>query len=392
MMMKKMLCVLLALLMCPVLALAEGSAAGMLTSQELTQWAESYIDRAYSTEPLNDPAETLSPDGYEYIYDFATLYADTPTLGADTTVNAIVVTSAEETGPRNVNVGNVLSEVLDAYYNVNEELLGSRESAVLYAVDMLPESAAWGQVLRDGQRLQMVQYAAHEQMATGGEGYTDAGVIYTMEENRVAVIRVYGLNSRISQEEVSGVMYSMMMAALEKDYAQVPFSYNGAELSAFSRDDVVFSGVDFLSLTPDAAIEALGEPMSDLWAENGDDGYMRVQTFPTCELTYLFNQERTQGSLYMLYITADGMEGPRAVRIGDTFPSVFNRFRNGEGEYQDDGTEMLYGTLGEGSFGHATYGMDATLRYGFTAEDGRKVVLQLNFAGMELTEIMLYAE
>ena len=34
-MLKKMLCVLLAVLLCPVIALAEDSAAGMLTSQEL---------------------------------------------------------------------------------------------------------------------------------------------------------------------------------------------------------------------------------------------------------------------------------------------------------------------------------------------------------------------
>ena len=92
-MMKKMLCVLLALLLCPVLTLAEESAAGMLTSQELVDWANRYIERAWTSEPLNNPAESSSPDGYEYIFDFATLYADTPSMSADTTVNAIVITS-----------------------------------------------------------------------------------------------------------------------------------------------------------------------------------------------------------------------------------------------------------------------------------------------------------
>ena len=119
-----------------------------------------------------------------------------------------------------------------------------------------------------------------------------------------------------------------------------------------------------------------------------------MQTFPQAEFTWLYDQQKANGRIYMLCITADGLEGPRAVRCGDTFSSVYNRFRNGEGAYQEDGTEVLYGVEGEGSFGHASYGSDAsaTLRYGFTAKDGRKVVLHLNFSVMALTEIMLYAE
>lgn len=392
--MKKLLCLLLALLLCPALAPAEESAAGMLTIQELNDWAEAYIRRAYASEPRNVPGESLTADGYEFIFDFATLYADTPTLSVDTAVSAIVLTGDTEAGPRGVRVGDSLADVLGACYNENSALLGTREAATLYAADMLPESAAWAQVQRDGQRVQTVQYAVHSQLASGGEGYSGLGMICTMAENRVAAIRVYGLNSRISRDEVSSVLYDVMLTALAEDYAMVPSSYNGAELTELCEADLVFSGLDFLRLTPDAAVAALGEPMSDLWVENGSEGYLRVQKFGSCELTYLFNKARTEGRLYMLLISADGLEGPRAVRVGDTFSSVYNRFRNGEGEYREDGTEMLYGTLGEGSFGQAAYGADAsaTLRYGLTASGGRQVVLQLNFTLMELSEIMLYAE
>lgn len=392
--MKKLLCLLLALMLCPVLTWAEDSAAGMLTLQELSDWAEGCIQRAYAAEPLNVPGESLTADGYEFIFDFATLYADTPTLSVDTAVSAIVVTSDEEAGPRDVRVGDALASVLNAYYNENGALLGTREAATLYAVNQLPEGAAWAQVQRDGQRVQTVQYAVHNQLPAGGEGYTDQGVIYTLAENHVAAIRVYGLNSRVGQDEVSSVLYDVMLTALAEDYALVPTSYNGAELTMLGEADLVFSGLDFLHLTPDTAIAALGEPMSDLWVENGEEGYLRVQRFASCEMTYLFNQARTEGEIYMLHISADGLEGPRAVRVGDTFSSVYNRLRNGEGAYQEDGTEMLYGTLGEGSFGQATYGADASaiLRYGLTASDGRQVVLQLNFTLMELSEIMLYAQ
>ena len=392
--MKKLLCMLLCAMLLPVCALAEDSAANALTLQELNDWAATYIARAMAAEPVNTPADHLTAEGYEFLYDFGAVYADTPDLGADSVISSVVVTSMEAAAPRNVNVGSGLYVVLDAYYNENPQLLGSDESAVLYTLDNLPEDAGWAKVNRDGQRVQTIQYAVHEQLPSGGEGYADAGVIYTMAENRVSAVRVYGLDSRISLDTVNDVMYSVMLDALVKEYALVPFSYDGSELTVFGEEDTAFSGMDFLTMTAGDAAALLGEPVSDLWLENGEDGYIRVQTFPQAEFTWLYDQQKANGRIYMLCITADGLEGPRAVRCGDTFSSVYSRFRNGEGAYQEDGTEVLYGVEGEGSFGHASYGSDAsaTLRYGFTAKDGRKVVLYLNFSVMALTEIMLYAE
>lgn len=392
--MKKMLCLLLALLLCPVCALAEDSDADMLSCKELTVWASGYIARAEATEPLNDPAASLTEDGYEFVYPFATLYADLPQLGEDTKVNAIVLTAAEEVGPRGVKVHSALNEVLAAYYSENADLAGSREAAVIYLVDHLPEVAAWGQVNRDGQRVQTVQYAVHEQNASGGEGYSDMGVIYTMSENRVSALRVYGLSSSISLDEVDDVMYNVMVDAVAQDYVQVPFSYVGAELTPMGEEDMTFSGLNFLSVTPEEAAELLGSPVKDEWVEDGDAGWIRVVEFPSCEMTWTYDKDRSDCSIYMLSITADGLEGPRAVRCSDAFSSVYNRFLNGEGEYQEDGSEVLYGDGITGTFGMANYGYDAsaTLRYGFALDDGRKVTLEMNFTVMELTEIMLYVE
>ena len=392
-MLKKLLCLLLCALMLPI-ALAEESTSPMLSLTELEAWAEDYIARAKASKPLNDPSLTVTPDGYEYVYDFATLYGDTPEMSADTVISTVVVTSEEENGPRNVNVGNAMAVVIGAYYNENPNLLGTKESAVLYTADMLPESAQWAQVLRDGQRVQTIQYAVHEQHATGGEGYTDAGVLYTMADNRVSAIRVYGLNSRIDLTTVNQVMYNMMIAALENNYAQVPFSYDGQSLEKFQAEDLVFSGMDFVNLTPDKAIALFGEPLMDNWADDGDAGYMRSQTYPDFELVYLFNKARTEGRVYMLAIHGDALEGPRAVRLGDDFADIYNRFRNGEGEYQEDGSEMMYGVEGEGSYGKATYGYDAsaTALYSFLLEDGRRVTLQLFFDIMECSQILLFID
>ena len=389
-MLKKMLCVLLCVLMMPV-ALAEESTAPVLTLAELESWAESYVARARTATPINAGASSYTPDGYEYIYDFATIYGDTPELSTDTVIHAVVVTSVEESGPRGVRVGDNLSAVINAYYNENTDLLGTKETAILYTADMLPESAQWGQVLRDGQRVQTVQYGLHEQCATGGEGYTDMGVIFTMVDNWVSAIRVYGLSNRIDLEMVNNVMYTMMMDSLEDEYAQVSFSYDGSSLKKFQAEDLFFSGMDFVNLTPEDAVALFGEAIIDEWQEDGDAGYMRVQTYHDFELVYLYNKERTEGRVYMLAITGDGIEGPRAVRIGDEFADVYNRFRNGEGEYQEDGSEMMYGVENEGDFAKATYGADAsaTALYSFLLGDGRRVTLQLFFDIMECSQILL---
>lgn len=392
--MKKMLCVLLALLLCPMLVLAEESVAEPLSYQELVSWAEGYLARAKESTPLNDPANALTPDGYEFVYDFATLYADTPDMSNDTALNAVVLTIDMENGPRSVNVDNAMSVVLDAYYNENAMLEGTKEAAVLYTMDLMPASAAWGQVLRDGQRVQTIQYGVHEQLATGGEGYTDAGVIYTMLENRVTAVRVYGLNSRITLQQVNDLMYDMSNLAKETAYTQVPFSYNGLELTDFALEDLIVSGLDFLALTPETAAQVLGQPDSDTWMEDGDNGYTRMQVYDGFEVTYTYDKNKENCQVYMLLITKDGLEGPRGVRCGDTFASVYNRFRNGMGEYGDDGVEMLYGENGVGSYGKATYGTDASarLRYAFELSDGRDVVLQMDFTVMELSEIILFVE
>lgn len=390
--MKSLLCMLLAVMLLPVFAAAEETSADMLTLSELTQWAERCHQRAIAAEPINDPAVSLTEDGYEFIYEFATIYADTPYMGEDSVLREIVLTDPAEEGPRGTAVDDAMAVVLSAYYHENPNLAGSRESAVLYMMDMLPEQLCWGQVQRDGQRVATIQYAVHEQLSTGGEGYSDAGVIYTMQEGSVAAIRVYGLDSRIAEEEVHAVGSILMNAALEESYVQVPFSFDGQSLEVFGMEDLVFSGLDFMALAPEAVVAVLGDPMDDTWLDDGENGFIRTMTYDMCEITFLCDAEKQNPAVYMLLITADGIEGPRAVRIGDTFAEVFNRFRNGEGEFDGVSREVLYGDEAYGSFGVAEYGADAsaTLRYGLVFEDGERVVLHLEFTAMELSQIMLY--
>ena len=128
--MKSLLCMLLALLLLtPCMALAEETDADTLQLAELTDWAARYHARALNAEPLNDPAASFTSDGYEFIYDFATLYGDTPVMSADTELSAVVITSASEEGPRGTMVDDGMQVVLSAYYHENPPA-GARCSAM----------------------------------------------------------------------------------------------------------------------------------------------------------------------------------------------------------------------------------------------------------------------
>ena len=115
-------------------------------------------------------------------------------------------------------------------------------------------------------------------------------------------------------------------------------------------------------------------------------------TWADCEVTFTCDRDGNNPRIYMYLITGPSVDGPRAVCIGNTFPEVFNRFRNGEGEFDGVSREVLYGSEESGEFGQADYGSDAslTLRYGLVLEDGSRVVLHMTFTEMVLMEIMVY--
>ena len=393
-MLKRLLCLLLALLLLPLsAAIGEDDGLSALTLEELTEWAQGYKTRAMAAQPLNDPTEpgALSEDGYAFVYDFATLYMDRPEMTEDSVLKNLVVTDAMEEGPRGTRVDMLSGEILASFYNENNLLEGNRGFAALYLGDSMPSSASWAWLQRDGQRVMAIQYAVHEQLASGGDGYTDAGLVYTIQDNLVAAIRAYGLDSVIDEADVQDNLAAVRDVFEDTSYAQVPVSYVGTDLEPFGEHDLTFAGMNFLTLTPEEAQAVLGECLEDSWMEDDTGEYIRTMEFPGCEVTFIYDAHRENPRAEMLSIVSDGMEGPRCVRVGDTFSSVLIRFRYNEGEYEN-GTEVLYGHPGADSFGLAEYGEDASaaLRYAFRLQDGRQAVLYMTFEAMSLTEALLY--
>lgn len=394
-MLKRLLCLLVAMMMlCPALpALAEDGGESALDWEELLQWAESYKARAMAAQPMNDPTEAAaySEDGYAFIYDFATLYMDRPEMTEESVLKNLVITTADEEGPRGTCIDMLSGDVLARYYNENESLEGDRGFATLYVSDTMPSGALWAWVQRDGQRIMTIQYAVHEQLSTGGDGYTDAGLVYTIQDNLVAAIRAYGLDSRVEEEDVQNNLNAVEDVMEKTDYAQAPVSYIGTDLTAFGEEDLSFAGISFLTVTPEEAEAVLGTCREDNWMEDDTGEYLRTMEFADCEITFVYDSNKANPRADMITIDMNGMEGPRYVRVGDTFSSVLTRFRYGEGTYEGL-TEILYGQENQAPYGVAEYGEDAsaTLRYATRVSDGREVMMYMGFEMMSLKEILIY--
>ena len=391
-MMKRLFCLLMALMLLPVaFACAEESDAGVLEMDELAAWAEEIKARAMTLQPLNDPVapESFSDDGYAFIYEFATLYMDRPEMTEDSVLKNIVITGDGVEGPRGTMVNMFSSEILDAFYNENEALTGDRSFAVLYDIDLLPGSAQWAWVVRDGQRISAIQYAVHDQLAYGGEGYTDTGLLFTIQENLVSAIRAYGLDSVVDTDDVLDNLNTVEELMALNEYKQVPVSYVGTDLEKFGQEDLFFLDTDFLAMTPDTIEDVLGECRETTWMEDGE-GYILSMEFENCEVTFICDSEKKNPVIDTMAIFSDKLEGPRSVRIGDTFSSVLTRFRYNEGDYNGV-VEVLYGEKGVAPYGLAEYGLDASavLRYAAQTEDGREVLLYMNFESMSLCEILM---
>ncbi len=365
-------------------AMAADSGADPLNLDELREWAQSLIALADESELLNDPAnEPDAEDGYAYIYDFGTLYFTHPVRDEGCELTGAVVYDDAVPGPRGTDTLYTLNELLAAFYNENETLDGSHGDALLYLGGSAGEGARWGALQRDGQWVDTVQYAVCEPLENGL--YSDAGLVYTLQQNTVVAIRAYGLNAETSADGVEAAIAQAASIGRLTGYAMVPVSDDGASLPVFNTDDLAFAGITFTDCTPEDAAAEFGEPVFDDTLEDGDSE-LRVLGFDDCELVFRVRDGRTE--LLSFTITGPSLEGPRALRVGDSLRQAVQRFRFGEGALEGS-VETLYGEPGGEAWATVEYGEDAsaTVRYALTLPDGRPVVLMVTFEMLELTEI-----
>ena len=287
------LMLILTVLFLPVAsARAEGAGPTGLTLQELNEWADSMLAKARASQPVQGEGleAELTEDGYEVVYDFATLYLDTPVLTDTSVLSAIVVTNEDTPCPRDIPPYATEQMLLSGYANENPGLIGSEDFAALYLREDMPKSANWGWIQRDGQTLTQVQYAVQEQQADGS--YTDCGLSYILSGGYITAIRAYGLSASITADALEENLHNIREVKAADSYFAYPQSSVGTDLEPFEREDLMFSGMDFLSLSPERAVAVLGGYEAETWLQDDDGEWLRILQWPQAEITFLYTSDK----------------------------------------------------------------------------------------------------
>ena len=379
-----------ACLICIMILCAAGFAAAReeaLSGREMRVYADSLLERALASQPMNDPEseEALSEDGYAFVYDFATLYAEEPALTADPQSIVCLVTDPEEVAFRGQTADTWATAWMALFRNDNPSLDGSREEALLYLDGSAETGFLYGRMLRDGQRIRAVEYGSVEIGEGGGKRYSAA---FSVESGFVTGLR---LEIRALDQADTEWIFSLyeQLEALHREtgYTQVATSQNGLELTAMDESDLTVNGRLFLDLQP-GSFEGVPD---DLMMEDEDGRWLRVIEGDGFSAVFSCDATGQNARIVSYTVLNEAQEGPRGIRLGDLFHEDFNRFRNGENE-SDGATELLYGTEGVAPWGYASYadGDGMTLRYITAVHSGQNVELYLHYVANTLTEMILH--
>ena len=388
-MMKRILCLLTAVMLCLILPAAAEENMKVVTAAELDELLERVRTQALTEELLNDPAgeDAESEDGTYFLYEAVGFYAEGTEMTADTPVNTLVFDCDEENVLRGTGMNSRVEDVLAAFPLDNADLAGTREDAILYLRE--PEAGfAYGRILRDGQWINTVEYG---EVVSDGEMSCRTAVTYSLENGTVNAIRVSGLNPAggelMDASQAEEFYNELIQLAGCENYRAVKTSRNGLELTALDAEDLIVGGLPYVTMKPG---DLPGTPETEI-IDNEDGTWLLRCDGDGYEAVFRCGEHGEDAEILSFTILDDGIEGPRSVRIGDIFSDDFNRFRNGENEMGEDMTELLYGTEGTAPYGVAFYDFSAmTLRYVTDTPEGPQVELLLKYDNYLLTEIILH--
>ena len=245
-MMKRILCLLAAALLCLILPAAAEENVNVVTAAELDELLESVRAQVLTEELLNDPAgeDAESEDGTFFMYGTAGVYAEGTELTADTPVNTLVFDYTEGPVFRGTGIDSRLDEVLAAFPLDNPELTGTREEAILYLRET-EAGFAYGRLLRDGQWVNTVEYG---EVVMDGELSCRTAVTYSLANGMVTVIRISGLNpagTELMDASRAEEFYSELIElAGQEEYRAVKTSRNGLELTPLGAEDLTVGGYE----------------------------------------------------------------------------------------------------------------------------------------------------
>jgi len=384
--MKKLTALLLALLLFALPALAEEAPqeeeSAQLTYEELEIYLSALAKDALSSGEVSIRSQE---DGVWAEYPGGALLIADEELTENTAVVGFAAAPGQE-DPRGLMVGSSIRDVLAAYPNDNPELYGTRYDAALYIRGEKPEATV-GYVLRDGQRVTQIWHAVEHWTQ---DGVIECGIAYDLDHGVVTGISIVGMQN--VQEEAVALETIADVAAMQenREYAAYPQTEDGQTLAPFQREDLSFSGIDFLDLTAEDAIAAFGTPSLDEWTEDSTGEFLRLLQWDGISVQLVYSAGKEFLRVDSLVYSNPEFEGPRGVRPGDYLDTVINRFYRedyavlsaGEVKLYDDGNKTNYGLL---SYSAGS----AALTYSLTLDGDATVVWYMTFADDELQEARL---
>lgn len=211
--MHRYLCLLVLLVLLPLPVTA---ADGPVTYAEVMDWVHSVLVMMPSPGETRQPP-VLTQDGYALDGKDVVLYLDQPEYTGESGILALQLKTDRIPGPRGVQVGTSVTDVLAAFPCLNLSLAGDPWHALVYMHDRLPETAGWGWLSRDHAQVDSVQYAVHERITEGG--YSDTGFLFLMEDGHVSGIRVYGLQTLLTLEDVESTCTTVLSMSTDQSYS-----------------------------------------------------------------------------------------------------------------------------------------------------------------------------
>lgn len=392
-MIRKCLSLIAAMLLICTFPTALADDTGALTEGELSAWVSRVLLSTKDAQPVNAPVgeESLTEDGYAFIYDQATLYYDKPVLDQSSVLQAITVTDEGLASPRGIKLGDEQKRFLSIFGWQNPALEGDESLAPLYVVDQLPSSAYWAWAQREGEKIASVQCAIH---AGTGDGYTDAGVRYTFSGGKIDAIHVYGLTKIIALE--AAISNAETVKALMGDIA--PTQVRGNEQSEFNQDDLKFSGMDYRTLNETVATQVFGEMGYESWKQDDTSEWMHTTERTDVMITYIADADKQNERADALLIVRPGFDGPRGIRIGDSIDNVTSLFKiSSEVGIMPSGATTLYGDGVNPPYAIMENNGEATVTVNYcaimddAAGEKKPVNLYLTFFDGFLSEMMIYS-
>ncbi|MBR5231344.1 MAG: hypothetical protein IKW00_03745 [Clostridia bacterium] len=372
--MKKLLAAVLSLVM--LLSLSPVCAQeDVPTVDELLAFCDEILSDALKQSPVSpEPAED---GGYVFTYEDYAVYSPDAALTEESRITGVDLFNPDALTEdlRGMAPGYPLSSLLSAYPLDNENLRGTYGEAVLYIRGLLPGTVNVGRTVRNGSHMLIVEHTIYN---ADGENVEKCCVLYTLENNFIIASQVMLSVQQMTLDEAHAEIENLSLLQ-EKDEYRV---YTAENPEAFTREDLSFSGLDFLTVTPQSALDTLGGALSDTWAQDGS-GYIRSMQWNDVQLVFSYDAQKSTSSLELLQVYGDGVEGPRNLHIGDSALSVMNRFErtNLEGA-------VLYGDGENAPYGKFHVREDGSLYLLYAAQvEDETVLLALTFVDDQLVDM-----